>query len=153
MYVLLPVTLSSEPYKMISNSFQNYTWLLKMPAYCFDFNLVSTIEGFKERCRFYTTTITYIHARTLEIFVGFGDGGGVQARLTEKSSDVDFFFFLCKSSAYFAEGVQWSWLFQRKLSLSYNFPIFHGEGHSNISRGVQLFPGGGGPIAYFYINI
>ena len=35
-----------------------------------------------------------------------GGGGGVQARLTEKSSDVDFFFFLCKSSAYFAEVVQ-----------------------------------------------
>ena len=39
MYVLLPATLSSELYKMISNSFQNYTWLMNMPAYCFDFNV------------------------------------------------------------------------------------------------------------------
>ena len=91
-----------------------------MPAYCFDFNvykqanvnmvirldLGSTIEGFKERYRFYTTTLTYIHARIQEFFVGFG-GGGVQSRLTEKSSDVVFFSsFFCKSSAYFAEGVQ-----------------------------------------------
>ena len=75
MYILLPATLSSELYKMISNSFQNYTRLLNMPAYCFDFNvykqanvtwsldLGSTIEGFKERYRFYTTTITYISTR------------------------------------------------------------------------------------------
>ena len=38
-----------------------------------------------------------------------GGGGvvGVQALLTEKSSDVGFFLLLsCKSSAYFAEGVQ-----------------------------------------------
>ena len=37
-------------------------------------------------------------------------GGGVHARLTEKSSDVFlfcfFFFVFCKSSAYFSEGVQ-----------------------------------------------
>ena len=39
MYVLLPATLPSESYKMISNSFQNYTLLLNMPAYCFDFNV------------------------------------------------------------------------------------------------------------------
>ena len=56
-------------------------------------DLGSTIEGFKERYRFYTTTITYIHARIHEFFVGFGGGGGgggVQARLTKKSSDVVF---------------------------------------------------------------
>ena len=36
--------------------------------------------------------ITYIHARIQEFFVGFGGGrgGGVQARLTKKSSDVVF---------------------------------------------------------------
>ena len=56
-----------------------------------------------ERYRFSTITITYILTRIQEIFVGFGGGGGggeVQARLTEKSSDVVFF------AAYFAEGVQ-----------------------------------------------
>ena len=71
-----------------------------MPAYCFDFNvykqanvnmsldLGSTIEGFKERYRFSTTTPTYIHARIQEGFVGFSGcvcvWRGVQARLTEK---------------------------------------------------------------------
>ena len=29
--------------------------------------------------------------------------------------------------------------FSKKLSLNYNFPIFHGEGRSNISRG-STFP-------------
>ena len=54
-------------------------------------DLGSTIEGFKERYRFYTTTITYIHARIQEFFVGVGGGGGgIQARLAEKSSDVVF---------------------------------------------------------------
>ena len=77
-----------------------------MPAYCFDFNvykqakvnmpldLGSTIEGFKERYRFSTTTLTYIHARIHEFFVGFGGGGGgggFQARLTEKK--LTFFVF------------------------------------------------------------
>ena len=70
-------------------------------------------------------------------------GGGVQAWLTETKLWRIFFFFFCKSSAYFAEGVQWSWLFQRKLSLNYNFLIFHGEGRSNISRGSN-FPQGEG---------
>ena len=39
MYFLLPGTLPTELYKLISNSFQNYTWLLNMPAYCFGFNV------------------------------------------------------------------------------------------------------------------
>ena len=69
-------------------------------------DLGSTIEGIKERYRFYTSTITYIHARIQEFFVGFGGGGGggVQARLKK---GLAFFFssFFCKSSAYFAEGV------------------------------------------------
>ena len=95
---------------MISNSFQNYTWLLNIPAYCFDFNvykqayvnmsldLGSTIECFKERYRFSTITITYIHSRIQEIFVGFGGGGGGRGGGAgpsptdlKKSSDVVFF--------------------------------------------------------------
>ena len=81
---------------------------MNMPAYCFDFNvykqanvnmviiiidLGSTIESFKERYRFYTTTITYIHARSADpgnFRRGWRWGGGVQARLTEKKSEVFF---------------------------------------------------------------
>ena len=65
-------------------------------------------EGFYERYRFSTTTITYIYMRGSMNFrpVWLGDGG-VQARLTEKSSDVFFLLhLLCKSSIHFAEGVQ-----------------------------------------------
>ena len=103
MYVLLPATLPSELYKMISNSFKNYTCLLNMPASCFDFNVYKqanvnmVIRSWQHYRRFLgaisfsTTTITYIHAWIQEIFVGFGGGGGVQARLSEKSSDVVFF--------------------------------------------------------------
>ena len=39
MYFLLPLTQPTELYKLISNSFENYTWLLNMPAWCFDFNV------------------------------------------------------------------------------------------------------------------
>ena len=39
MYVLLPATLPSKLYKMISNSFQNYTGLLNISPHCFDFNV------------------------------------------------------------------------------------------------------------------
>ena len=55
-------------------------------------DLGSTI-GFKERNRFYTTTITYIHAQIQEFFVGFdggSGGGGVQARLTKKALTLFF---------------------------------------------------------------
>ena len=38
--------------------------------------------------------------------------------------------------------------FQRKLSLNYNFSIFHGEGRSNISRGSN-FPKGVGSNCIF----
>ena len=148
MYVLLPATLSSELYKMISNSFQNYTLLLNMPAYCFEFNvhkqanvkkwlldLGSTIEGFKERYRFYTTTITYIHARIQEFFVGFGGGRGVQARLTKKRSDVVFLFFFFVSPQLI---LQRESMRDHGFFKDCNFPIFHGEGRSNISRGFNF---------------
>ena len=39
MYFLLPLTQPTELYKLISNSFEKYTWLLNMPAWCFDFNV------------------------------------------------------------------------------------------------------------------
>ena len=64
-------------------------------------------------------------------------GGGVQVNLTKISSDnvFFFFFFFFLSSAYSSEV---KWLISKKTI------IFQG------SRGVQLFPGGGGggPIAY-----
>ena len=76
--------------------------------------------------------------------MGVGGGGVVQVRLTEKKSDFGFFSSFCKSLAYFAEGVQGScFFFQRKLPLNYNFPIFHGEGRSNISRGSNFSQGEG----------
>ena len=59
---------------------------------------------------------------------GGGGGGGVQVNLTKKA-DVFFFFFFFLSSAYSSEV---KWLISKKTI------IFQG------SRGVQLFPGGGG---------
>ena len=60
-------------------------------------DLGSTIEGIKERYRFYTSTITYIHARIQEFFAGFGGGGGgVQARL-KKGLTLFFLFFFSVS--------------------------------------------------------
>ena len=103
-------------------------------------DLGSTKEGFKERYRFYTTTITYIHARIQEFFVGFGGGrGGVQARLTKISSDFVFSLLFSVSSQLILQRESSDHgFFQRKLSLNYNFPIFHGEGRSNISRGFNF---------------
>ena len=40
--------------------------------------------------------------------------------------------------------------FKRKLSLNYNFPIFHGEGRSNISRGSNFFQGEGFQLHFLY---
>ena len=59
-----------------------------------------------------------------------GGGGGGQGQSDKKSSDnVFFFFFFFLSSAYSTEV---KWLISKKTI------IFRG------SRGVQLFPGGGG---------
>ena len=70
-------------------------------------------------------------------------GGGVQARLSENSSDVFFSFFKSSTLIFysFTEGVQW--LFQRRLYFS------------KVSERVQHFPGWGvqrGPNANFYRN-
>ena len=72
-----------------------------------------------------------VHARIQEFLPG---GPGL---LTEKSSD-NFF----KSSTYFIIGVQWFIL--RKTIL-----IQGSRGGPTFGRGVQLFPGGGGPNAYY----
>ena len=134
-----------------------------MPAYCFDFNVY-------KQTNVHMAIRSWQHYRRVLGAISFlyhhdnvypcADPGnfrrvcrcGVQARLTEKSSDVVFFFvfFFCKSSAYFAEGVQSSWLFQRKLSLNYNFPIFHGEGRSNISMGPNFSRGRGSNCIFLY---
>ena len=84
-----------------------------------------------------------------------GEGGaGPSPTDLKKSSDVVFFSFpFCKSSAYSAEAVQWSWLFQRKLLLNYNFPIFHGEGRYNISRGSNFSRGRGCNCIFLYKTI
>ena len=64
-----------------------------------------------------------------------GGGGGVQISLTKKLWQCCFFL----SSAYFTE-VKWS--------ISKKSIFFQGSrGGQTFSRGVQLFPGGGGPIA------
>ena len=68
--------------------------------------------------------------------------GGVQVNLTKKSSDnvffFFFFFFFFLSSAYSSE-VKW-------VNFSKKTIIFQG------SRGVQLFPGGGGSNCLFPIE-
>ena len=98
MYVLLPAALPSELYNMISNSFQNYTWMLNMPAYCFDFNVYKqanvnmVIRSWQNYRRFlgavsflshhdnvYPCAYPGIFRRVLR----WGGGGGL-ARLTEK---------------------------------------------------------------------
>ena len=56
-------------------------------------DLGSTIEGIKERYRFYTSTITYIHARIQEFFVGFGGGGGGGSKPDWKKVWPCFFLF------------------------------------------------------------
>ena len=65
----------------------------------------------------------------------FVRGGGGPGQSDKKSSGNVFFFFFFLSSAYSSEV---KWLISKKTI------IFQG------SRGVQLFPGGGGggPIAY-----
>ena len=82
-----------------------------MPAYCFDFNVYKQAyvnmvirswqhyRRFKERYRFYTTTITYIHARIQEFFVGFGGGSGEGSKpdWLKKALTLFFLFFFCKS--------------------------------------------------------
>ena len=93
MYVLMRATLPSELYKMISNSFQNSTRLLNMPAYCFDFNVNKqanvnmVIRSWQHYRRFLGAISFLYHHDNVYPCVGFGSGGGgvgVQARLTEK---------------------------------------------------------------------
>ena len=94
-------------------------------------------------CDFSREGGTSPHARIPE----FLPGGGVQARLSENSSEVFFSFFLILNFKIlqFTEGVQW--LIQGRLYFS------------KVSEGVQHFPGGGGgggvqrgPNANFYRN-
>ena len=97
-----------------------------MPAYCFDFNVykqanVNMVIRYWQHYRRFFGAISFLHhhdnvypcadpgnfLRVWQWGGGGGGGGGVQARLTEKSSDfVVFSSFFCKSSAFFAEGVQ-----------------------------------------------
>ena len=67
-------------------------------------------------------------------------GGGVQARLTKKSSDVVFSLLFSVSPQLILqrESSDHGFFFKKKLLLNYNFPIFHGEGRSNISRGFNF---------------
>ena len=132
------------------------SWLLNMPAYCFDFNVykqanVNMVIRSWQHYRKVLGAISFLsHHDNVYPCAYPGNfrrilrwGGGSKPDWLKKSSDVVFFFVFCKSSTYFAEGVQWSWLFQRKLSLNHNFPIFHGEGRSNISRGPTFLRGRG----------
>ena len=66
-----------------------------------------------------------------------GGGGGVQVNLTKKALTTFFFCFFFLSSAYSSEV---KWLISKKTI------IFQG------SRGVQLFPGGGGSNCLFPIE-
>ena len=112
MLVLLPATPPSELYKMISNSFQNYTCLLNMPTYCFDFNVykqanVNMVIRSWQHYRRFLGAISFLYHHDYVYpcvdpgnFVGYGSGAGgrgVQARLTEKSFDVVVFFFVLVS--------------------------------------------------------
>ena len=80
---------------------------------------------------------------------GGGGGGGPRPTDWKRLWRCFFFSFFCKSPAYFSEGAQW-WLFQRKLSLNYNFSIFHGEGRSNISRGSNFSQVEGSNCIFLY---
>ena len=64
----------------------------------------------------------------------WGGGGGVQARLTEKSSDVVFSFLFSVGPQLILQRES----SDRKLSFNYNFPIFYGEGRFNSSRGSNF---------------
>ena len=67
----------------------------------------------------------------------FRQGGGVQVSLTKKTLDVFFFFFFFYSPQLIFTEV--------KRSIAKKSIIFQGfRGGPTFSRGVQLFPGGGG---------
>ena len=83
-----------------------------------------------------------MHARIQEFSSGLA--GGSKPDWQEKSFDVFFFFMFFVSPQFILQEES----IQRKLSFNDTFPIVHEGGRSNISRAVQLFPGGGSPIAY-----
>ena len=106
MYVLLPAILPSELYKMISNSFQNYTWLLNMAANCFDFNVykqanINMVNRSWQHYRRFLGAISFLyHNDNVYPCVDPGNfrlvwwwgGGGSKPDWLKKSFDVVFFF-------------------------------------------------------------
>ena len=153
---------------MISNSFQNYTWLLNMPAYCFDFNVykqanVNMVIRSWQHYRRFLGAISFLSHHDIvypcaypgnfrRVLRWVGGGGGVQARLTEKKLWCCFFLRFCKSSADFAEGFQWSLLFSKENYQTVTFQ-YSLENDGPTFPGGPTFLRGRGPIAYFNINL
>ena len=88
-----------------------------------------------------------LHARVQEFSSGGGGGGGgggFQVNMTKKALTFFLFVFFSScflySSAYFTE-VKW-------LTLKKTIIVQGSRGSPTFFKRVQLFPGGGGPIAY-----
>ena len=127
-----------------------------MPAYCFDFNVYKQANvNMDIRSWQHYKAITFLYHQD-NVYPCADPGNfrrvwrwGVQAQLTEKKALTFFFLcFFCKSSAYFAEGVQRSCRFQRKLSLTITFR-YSMEKDGSTFPGVPTFPRGRGSNCIF----
>ena len=152
---------------MISNSFQNYTWMLNMPAYCFDFNVykqanVNMVIRSWQHYRRFLGALSFLshhdnvypcaYPGNFRRFLRWG-GGGPSPTDWKKALTLFFFFVFVSPQLILQRDLSDHFFFSKEnyhLNVTFQYSM---EKDGPTFPGDPTFLRGRGPIAYLYINL